>query len=111
MNRVTAEKLSELVDAMVREVSPEKIILFGSRARGEAVAESDIDLLIVDTRTFGPEHSRWKEMAKLWDLAARFRMPVDILLYSRDEMDKWRDSRNHVIGRATREGRLLYERP
>jgi predicted nucleotidyltransferase len=95
---------------MVREVAPERIILFGSRARDEAGPESDIDLLVVDSRAFGPDHSRWSELSKLWDLAARLRMPVDILLYSRDEVERWRDSRNHVIGRALREGRFLYDR-
>ncbi|MDD2201334.1 MAG: nucleotidyltransferase domain-containing protein [Firmicutes bacterium] len=33
---------------------------------------------------------------------------VDILVYSREEVDRWRDSRNHVIGRALREGVVLY---
>ena len=110
MKPVTADRLSEMVDAMVREVAPERIILFGSRARDEAGPESDIDLLVVDSRAFGPDHSRWSELSKLWDLAARLRMPVDILLYSRDEVERWRDSRNHVIGRALREGRFLYDR-
>jgi len=110
MKPVTADRLSEMVDAIVREVAPERIILFGSRARDEAGPESDIDLLVVDSRAFGPDHSRWRELSKLWDLAARLRMPVDILLYSRDEVERWRDSRNHVIGRALREGRFLYDR-
>ncbi|MGH7565020.1 MAG: hypothetical protein ACREK5_11465 [Gemmatimonadota bacterium] len=34
----------------------------------------------------------------------------DILLYSADELERWRDSPNHIIGRALRQGRVLYER-
>ena len=39
-------------------------------------------------------------------------MPLtkDVLLYSRDEFEKWKTSLNHVIGRAYREGRVLHER-
>jgi hypothetical protein len=35
----------------------------------------------------------------------------EILVYSSDEVERWRESRNHVVGRALREGRVLYERP
>ena len=35
----------------------------------------------------------------------------DILVYSRPEVEYWRDSLNHVVARALREGRVLYERP
>ena len=35
----------------------------------------------------------------------------DILVYSRAEVEYWRDSLNHVVARALREGRVLYERP
>ena len=110
MTAVTDEVLADLVRAIVAELDPEQIILFGSRARGDAGPTSDADLLIVEKEPLGPSRSRWTESARVWALAARFRASVDILLYSRDEIERWRDSRNHVIGRATREGRLLYER-
>lgn len=110
MNMVSDELLSAMVDAIVKEVDPQQIILFGSRARGEASPRSDVDLLIVEKEPFGPARSRWKESSRVWDLVARFRIPVDILIYSRDEVERWRSSRSHVIGRAAREGRSLYER-
>jgi hypothetical protein len=39
-----------------------------------------------------------------------FRVPKDVLVYSRDEFEKWEDSLNHVVAHAVREGKLLYER-
>jgi len=42
--------LREIVDRIVRGFSPRKIILFGSRARGTAAAESDVDILVVTDR-------------------------------------------------------------
>ncbi len=70
---------------------------------------SDIDLLIVDSDSFSEKRSRRKELARLWRLLASVPVAKDLLLYSRDEMDYWQVSRNHVVGRALREGKVLYE--
>lgn len=103
--------LQQMVDAIVREVSPEAIILFGSRARGDARADSDIDLLIVETEPFSPQRSRRKEAARLYIALKELNISKDILLYSRDEFDHWKNSTSHVIGRAIREGKVLHGRP
>ena len=42
---------------------------------------------------------------------AGFPVTADILVYSRDDVEYWRDSINYVLARALREGRVLYERP
>ncbi len=102
--------IDAMVDIIVREADPEQIILFGSRARGDAAETSDVDLLIVASEPFGPHRSRRKEMAKLWHALRGIPVSKDMLVYSRDEVEKWQDSINHVIGYALREGRLLYER-
>lgn len=41
------EQIAEIIDCIVQELAPEKIILFGSHARGEAREDSDVDLLVV----------------------------------------------------------------
>jgi uncharacterized protein len=109
MIQATREILSELVEAIVREVSPEKIILFGSCARGDGGKDSDYDLLIVEREPFGPTRSRWKEMTKIIRLAASLRIPADVLLYSSQEIEQWRNIKSHIINRAIHEGTLLYE--
>ena len=48
------EVLRRLVDIIVREADPEAIILFGSRARGDARADSDIDLLVIEREPSTP---------------------------------------------------------
>ena len=58
--------LQKMVETIVREVSPETIILFGSRARGDARSDSDIDLLVVEKEPFSPQRSRRKEAARLY---------------------------------------------
>lgn len=102
--------LQRMTAALVEAADPEKVILFGSRARGEAGPESDVDLIVVETEPFGPERDRFAEALRLWRALDGFRVAADVLVYSRDEVEYWRDSLNHVLARALREGRVLYER-
>lgn len=102
--------LRQMVEVIVRERSPEAIILFGSRARGDARADSDVDLLVIEKEPFSPQRSRRKEMARLQMALRKLPLSKDILLYSRDEFERWRNSLNHLAGRASREGRLLHGR-
>lgn len=105
------EKLIEEMTAIiVREVDPKQVILFGSQARGTARPESDLDFLIVQDHPFVPGQTRRKQMGRIWRLLARFPISQDILVYTPDEVEEWKQSKNHVIARALREGRLVYER-
>ena len=111
MTQVDDTLLARMVQVIVDEVDPEQVILFGSRARGDASAGSDVDLIIVESTPFGEGRNRHVEETPLWRALASFHVSKDILVYSRDEVDYWRDSLNHVLARALREGRVLYERP
>ena len=111
MTRVDDALLERMVQVIVDEVDPEQVILFGSRARGDAASGSDVDLIIVESTPFGEGRSRGVEETRLWRALASFHISKDILVYSRDEVDYWRDSLNHVLARALREGKVLYERP
>ena len=109
--RVDDALLERMVQAIVEAADPDQVILFGSHARGDAGANSDVDLVVVEAEPFGPGRDRRAEAARLWRTLAGFRVPKDILVYSRDEVDYWRDSLNNVLARALREGKVLYERP
>lgn len=111
MTQVTSPLLDEMVQAIVNAVDPEQVILFGSQAQGTATDESDVDLVVVESEPFHEGRSRRREMARLWRILAPFSVAKDILLYSSDEVERWRSSLNHVLARALREGRVLYERP
>jgi predicted nucleotidyltransferase len=110
MVNVTDEMLRQMVEAIVLAANPRRIVLFGSRARGNSGASSDVDLLIVEDGPFGPGRSRWDETRKVRRALQGFRVPKDILVFSGEEVERWRDSRNHVLAWGLREGRLLYER-
>ena len=106
---VTDALLGRMVQAIVDEVDPEQVILFGSRARGDEHESSDIDLIVVEAEPFGPGRSRHKELVRLYHAVAGFHVPADILVYSHEDVAYWRDSLNHVLARAFREGRVLHE--
>jgi predicted nucleotidyltransferase len=108
---VTDELLRRMVAVIVEEVEPEQVYLFGSHARGDATERSDVDLLVVERDSFGPERSRRKEAGRLYRVLAHFGVPKDILVYTAEEVERRRDGRNNVVARALREGRLLYDRP
>ena len=103
--------MDQMVQAIVDEVDPEQVILFGSRARGDERESSDIDLVVVEAEPFGLERSRHREMVKLYHAVARFPVATDVLVFSHEDVDYWCDSLNHVLARALWEGKVLYERP
>ncbi len=107
---LTPKLLKQMTAAIVQAVAPEKIVLFGSRARGNARPHSDVDLLIVTAEGFGPHRSRLKEITRISKSVGKFGMPTDILLYSQREVEDWKGSRNHITTRALQEGRVIYER-
>ena len=107
----TEDLLRRMTQLIVQEIHPSQIILFGSRARGEASPDSDVDLLIVQDAEFGPEQPRHERLRRLRARLSGFGVAKDLLLYSRAYVEEWRGSLNHVVGRALREGRVLYERP
>jgi len=111
MITVTNEVLERMVEAIVREVDPEQIYLFGSYARGEPGPDSDVDFLVVEREPFGPQRSRLGEITRMRRALSTFRVAKDILVFSAEEFAYWKDSLNHIIARCLREGRLLYERP
>ena len=108
--QVDDELLQRMTTALVEAADPEQVILFGSHARGEAGPDSDVDLIVVEAEPFGPERNVRLEEARLRRALPSFDVSVDILVFSRDDVDYWRDSLNHVLARALREGKVLYER-
>jgi predicted nucleotidyltransferase len=108
--RVSEQLIEEMVRTIVEEVGPHRVSLFGSYARGNPTADSDIDLLIVEDEAFGPDRNRWSELKRIRKALRPFRVPKDILVYSQDEFESWQESVNHIVARAAREGKLVYER-
>ena len=101
-------ELKPITECIIREYQPDKIILFGSWARGDADEQSDIDLLVISDRE--KKLPRYKRGLDVRLLLSRFRSPKDILFYTHEDVERWRDVPQTFIHTVLREGRLLYER-
>jgi len=102
----TDKKISEIVRRIIKGFNPERIILFGSQARGEAGPDSDADLLVVMNFTGSK-----RKQALAIDLAlVGVNFPVDVIVASPAEVEKYRDTLGTIIHPALREGKVVYER-
>lgn len=84
---------------------PRRIILFGSRARGEAHEDSDVDLLIV----LAEVKDRVAEMVRLTRVLRGLILPAELLVVSQAMFDDWSDLPGTVYYDARREGQTLYD--
>jgi predicted nucleotidyltransferase len=75
-------------------------VLFGSYARGDAREDSDLDLLVIEPRV----EDRAREMVRLRRLLRPLRIPVDILVYSVEEVARWGEQPGSALYWALREG-------
>ena len=98
-------KLGEMVRRIVEEFHPEKVILFGSRARGDAAPDSDADLLVV-MRLRG---SRRRQAARIDAALAGVGLPKDIIIVTPAEFERQRHVVGGIVYPAVREGRVLYD--
>ena len=98
--------LDNLVRRIAERFAPDKIILFGSRARGDAHPDSDIDLLVLFPDVADPK----KRAAELYASLVDFPRPMDIVVSTSSRFERYRNVVNTVYWPASREGKVLYER-
>jgi len=103
---VDGQVLEEAITRMLSVGDPLQVILFGSRARGDAQPDSDYDLLVIE-ESAAPRYRR----------AAKYRRALfgllpskDILVWTPDEAAEWADVPQALVTTAIREGVILYER-
>ena len=100
------EKIRGMVQRIVDGFDPEKIILFGSHARGEANADSDVDLLVIK-QVVG---SKRKERVKIGVAVHGIGVAKDIVVATPEEVTRLGNLVGTVLYPALREGKVLYER-
>ena len=104
-------QILEIVRRIVSAAKPEQVILFGSHSHGKAGVDSDVDLLVIEQEPFGAGRSRIEEIGRLEQAIGNIPLPTDILVYSHEEAERYRNAMNHVVCRAFKEGRVVYARP
>ena len=105
MSKAPTRALEEMVTQIVAHFHPQRLILFGSHARGEAQEDSDVDLLII-----APSNEpRWRRTVSVYRVLAGLGVAKDIVWWTPEEIAEWRDVKSHLIHRVLREGKVLYE--
>lgn len=102
----TNQILDRMIKRLVSRFDPDQIILFGSRARGTAHADSDVDLLVVMPLK-GSKRAKQVEMrVALHDI----HVPKDIVVVTPEEVARLRDIAGTILHPALREGKVIYAR-
>jgi uncharacterized protein len=96
--------LSDIVRRVVEAAQPEKIVLFGSAARGEMGPDSDIDLLVIK----GGKFNRWRLTTAIYRHLRGKGAPVDVVLVTPEEVARYGDSPYLVIRSALSGGKVVY---
>jgi uncharacterized protein len=98
-------KIQEMVRRIVTGFDPERIILFGSYARGDAGPDSDVDLLVVMKTESRKESTRAIRIA-----LGVMGVPKDVIVISPDQFEEAKNLVGTIVYPAHHEGRVLYER-
>lgn len=100
----TDDTIRQAVQRLAADPLPQRIILFGSQARGDADADSDIDLLVVEAEVA----DRAAEMVRLRRLLRLLPAAFDVLVYTQHELDTWGKQPGSALYWALKEGKVLH---
>lgn len=102
---VTMAQIEDLGRRIARDFAPEKVVLFGSHARGQAGQDSDVDVLVV----LGFEGSPLRKSVEIMNrLDVRF--PLDLIARSPADVERRYAEGDPLIREALDVGKVLYER-
>jgi len=104
--RLSKEILQKIVQRIVEVAQPDRIILFGSAARGEIGPHNDVDLLVVKSGEFDYHRLIGDIYMDLHGVG----QAVDIILVTPEQIERYRDSFCLVIAPALKEGMEVYRR-
>lgn len=91
---------------IVKRFQPEKVILFGSQARGNITADSDLDFLVV----MDFEGSKLDKIVEVREVLTGINVPTDILITTPDDFAWRKDVVGTIEWPAFHEGKVLYAR-
>jgi predicted nucleotidyltransferase len=99
-----ADLLAEVIRRIVEVAHPERIILFGSVARGEAGPDSDIDLLVVKAGVGHRTRLAQRIHQSLFGIPAA----IDVLVVTPEDVQRYGKGVGSVIRPALQDGREVY---
>jgi uncharacterized protein len=101
---VSQTTLDEIIRRIVQVAHPERIIVFGSAARGDMGPHSDVDLLVIKAGNF----DTYTLTAAIYRQLHGVDEAVDVIVATPEDAQRYRDSHALVIAPAFRAGRVVY---
>jgi predicted nucleotidyltransferase len=99
--------LDHVTEKIVERFNPRRVVLFGSRARGEAQQDSDLDLFVeMETSEKPPER-----VASITALFGLRPWSMDVVVYTPEEVKRLREVNGTLLSVIESEGKVLYARP
>jgi predicted nucleotidyltransferase len=105
---VSREVIQEATKRLIEKFDPERVILFGSYARGTADEHSDVDFLVIAEHV--RKRNRLRMMTEMDRALGGLGIAKDIVVMTQEEFDEDKDIPGTIARYAAREGKLLYER-
>ena len=110
MNEYTPQSISTTLNEITRRISekfaPDKIIVFGSYARGGVTPDSDVDILVI----LHVEHSRRQVATEIERALIGMNVPIDVIVATPEDIEEHKDQVGTIIRPALLEGKVLYEK-
>lgn len=102
---IGSDKISEIVNKIATGYKPEKIILFGSYAKGNPDEDSDIDLVIIKDSEL-PRPQRTMQVRKL---IYGSMVPIDLIVFTPKEVAESKNNKYSFISNVLKSGIILYD--
>ncbi|MBU0651045.1 nucleotidyltransferase domain-containing protein [bacterium] len=101
---VNKKQIDNIVKIVVDKYNPDKVVLFGSYAKGNPSENSDLDLIIIKDSS----EPRYKRANVIRKELRGMKIPIDLLVYTNDEIYKWKDNKSAFVTKALKSGKILY---
>lgn len=102
----TESEIDDLIRRIVARVQPEKVIIFGSYAKGVPTINSDLDVFVIK-QTDLPMANRADDLAPM---LANTLLPVDVHIYTPEEVEEYRKEQFSFVNSVLKSGKTVFER-
>lgn len=104
--KITQKLIAKVTDTIVKGAKPDKVVLFGSCAFNRQTRDSDADILVVMKSRL----TRRQRTRLVYSLFNPYPCAMDILVYTPEEVDYWKDTPASLVAQILSRGTVLYER-
>lgn len=103
-NQNMSDQVKQIIDELVENYQPEKIILFGSRVSGKVHEDSDVDLVVVKKTD-----KKFRDRIREASAGLKYSLPIDLVVYTPEEFERMAKENSFVREEVIKRGQVVYE--